>query len=570
MVMGGHPDLQSIGVRVIHAGRPVMANPILETDYLVLGSGIAGLTFALRAAAHGRVLIVTKRSPEESNTLWAQGGVSAVLSPDDSVEAHVADTLTVGDGLCSEDIVRIACSEAPALVRELAERYGVAFDRDPVGEFDLAREGGHSARRVVHAKDTTGRAIERGLLEAIAANPNITVLRDHIGVDLLSTSRYGGLGRGAGGNPGGSGDGCFGAYVLDQKSQPGEVKTILARATVLATGGAGKVYIYTTNPDVATGDGIAMAYRAGAAVGNLEFIQFHPTCLYHPEAKSFLISEALRGEGGVLKTHSGDAFMERYHPMKSLAPRDVVARAIDDMLKRTGDDHVVLDMTHLDPAFVVERFPAIHAACMGFGIDMRSEPIPVVPAAHYSCGGVVSDEHGRTSLRNLYAIGEVAMTGLHGACRLASNSLLEGLVFGARAADDARESIALRPAVVAPWYSGAASDPSEAVVVTQNWDEIRRLMWNYVGIVRTDKRLERARRRIELIREEIREYYWNFKLTGDLVELRNLALVGHLIIECARRRKESRGLHYTLDYPDKSERYRRDTILRRGDGPEPS
>jgi L-aspartate oxidase len=312
-----------------------------------------------------------------------------------------------------------------------------------------------------------------------------------------------------------------------------------------------------------------MAYRAGAAVANLEFFQFHPTCLYDPRAKSFLISEAMRGEGGVLKTRSGETFMERYHEMKSLAPRDVVARAIDDMLKKNGEDYVVLDMTHLDGKFLVERFPAIHDRCLALGIDMRTQPIPVVPAAHYSCGGVVADTHGRTTLRNLYAVGEVAMTGLHGACRLASNSLLEGLVFGARAAEDAQGAVALRPPAVAPWYSGAASDPSEAVVVTQNWDEIRRLMWNYVGIVRTDKRLERARRRIELIREEIRDYYWNFKVTGDLLELRNLALVAHLIIECARRRKESRGLHYTLDYPGKDERFHGDTVVRRGDGPNP-
>jgi L-aspartate oxidase len=531
---------------------------MIETDYLVLGSGIAGLTFALRAAAHGRVIVVSKRAPEESNTLWAQGGVSAVLSPDDSIAAHVGDTLTVGDGLCNEEVVRIACGEAPALVRELAERYGVRFDRRPDGAFELGREGGHSARRVAHVKDTTGREIELGLLAAVRSDANITLFDNHMAVDLLTMQKYGGP------------DGCFGAYVLDLRSHPGEVKTIVARAVVLATGGAGKVYLYTTNPDVATGDGVAMAYRAGARVGNLEFIQFHPTCLYHPEAKSFLISEALRGEGGVLKTRSGDTFMERNHPMKSLAPRDVVARAIDEELKRSGDDYVVLDMTHLDPAFLVERFPAIHARCMQFGIDMRTQPIPVVPAAHYSCGGVVTDERGRTSLRNLYAVGEVAMTGLHGACRLASNSLLEGLVFGARAAEDARMSAALRPPAVAPWYAGAASDPSEQVVVTQNWDEIRRLMWNYVGIVRTDKRLERARRRIELIREEIREYYWNFKVTGDLLELRNLALVGHLIIECARRRKESRGLHYTLDYPAREERFRRDTLLRRGDGPDPA
>ena len=543
-----------------------MADTLMETDYLVLGSGIAGLSFALRAAEHGRVLVVTKRAAEESNTFWAQGGISAVLGADDTVEAHVRDTLTVGDGLCNEKIVRITCEEAPRLVRELADRWEAHFDRRPDGEFDLGREGGHSARRVAHAKDTTGKEIERALLAAVARNDRITILADHMAVDLLTTAKYGGLVT-TPDQP--RAEGCFGAYVLDQK-RLGDVKTILARATVLATGGAGKVYLYTTNPDVATADGVAMAYRAGAAVANLEFFQFHPTCLYHPDAKSFLISEALRGEGGILKTRGGAEFMERYHPMKSLAPRDVVARAIDDTLKRSGDDYVVLDMTHLDPTFLVHRFPAIHERCLVFGIDMRKQPIPVVPAAHYSCGGVVTDEWGRTTLRNLYAVGETASTGLHGACRLASNSLLEGLVFGARAASDAKNTIALRPPAVAPWYAGAASDPSEAVVVTQNWDEIRRLMWNYVGIVRTDKRLERARRRIELIREEIREYYWNFKVTGDLLELRNLALVGHLIIESARRRKESRGLHYTLDYPNKDERYVRDTVLRRGDGPDPA
>ncbi len=528
----------------------------IETDYLVLGSGVAGLSFALRAAAHGRVIVVTKRAAEESNTQYAQGGVAAVLSPDDTLDAHVADTLTVGCGLCHEDAVRIACSEGPHLVRELVDRYGVSFDRGRDGDFALAREGGHSARRVAHAKDTTGREVERGLLAAVRGHDRVTILADHMAIDLLTMQKYGGP------------EGCFGAYVLDQRTQ--EVKTVVARAVVLATGGAGKVYLYTTNPDVATGDGIAMAYRAGARVANLEFFQFHPTCLYHPQAKSFLISEALRGEGGVLRTRSGESFMERYHPMKSLAPRDVVARAIDDMLKKTGDDSVFLDMTHLDGSFLIERFPAIHAECLRYGIDMRTQPIPVVPAAHYSCGGVVTDTAGRTNLRNLYAVGEVAMTGLHGACRLASNSLLEGLVFGARAAEDARNATALRPPAVAPWYAGAASDPSEAVVVTQNWDEIRRFMWNYVGIVRTDKRLERARRRIEVIRDEIREYYWNFKVTGDLLELRNLALTGHLIIECARRRKESRGLHYTLDHPEIDPRFAVDTVLRRGDGPDPA
>jgi L-aspartate oxidase len=532
---------------------------VIETDYLVIGSGVAGLYFALRAAEHGRVVIVTKRRPEDANTNFAQGGISAVLATDgsDSFERHVEDTLVVGDGLCHQEIVELAVREGPAHIHALAEKYGTQFGRDGAGQFELGREGGHTARRIVHAKDATGREVERSLLAAVAARQDrITMLSDHLAVDLLAAVKYGGP------------EACFGAYVWERAT--GEVKTIVARATVLASGGAGKVYLYTTNPDVATGDGVAMAYRAGARVANLEFMQFHPTCLYHPYAKSFLISEALRGEGGILKLRSGATFMERYHEMKSLAPRDVVARAVDNELKRTGDDHVVLDMTHLDPAFVRERFPMIHERCLTYGIDITRDPIPVVPAAHYTCGGVITDERARTNIKNLYAVGEVAMTGLHGACRLASNSLLEGLVFGARAADDARDAQPVRPPGVAPWTAGAASDSDDAIVVTQNWDEIRRLMWSYVGIVRTDKRLERARRRIELIRDEIREYYWNFKITGDLIELRNLALVAHLIIECARRRKESRGLHFTLDYPQKDVRYQRDTILQRGDGPAPA
>ncbi len=527
----------------------------VQTDFLVLGSGIAGLSFALHAAEHGRVLIITKRQPEDGSTAWAQGGIAAVLDPQDSVEAHIQDTLTVGDGICHRDIVEMCVREAPDAVRELRDRYSVRFDLNSEGEWALAREGGHSARRVAHAKDTTGYEIERGLLAAARAHPNIEIRSTHMAVDLLTMAKYGGP------------DACFGAYVLDKQS--GEIQPYLARATVLATGGAGKVYLYTTNPDVATADGVAMAYRAGAHIANMEFFQFHPTCLYHPEAKSFLISEALRGEGGILKLHTGEPFMERYHPMKSLAPRDVVARAIDAELKRSGADYVVLDMTHIDSAFLAERFPAIFARCMQYGIDMRRQPIPVVPAAHYSCGGVVSDAHGRTSVRNLFVIGETAMTGLHGACRLASNSLLEGVVMGCRAAAAAVAADPIFPRQVTPWISDDAQDPDEAVVVTQNWDEVRRLMWNYVGIVRTDKRLERARRRIELIREEIREYYWGFKVTADLLELRNLALSAHLIIECAQRRKESRGLHYNADHPQKSELYQRDTVVHRDNGPSP-
>jgi len=400
----------------------------------------------------------------------------------------------------------------------------------------------------------TGQAIETALLDRVAERGDrIRMLPDHMAIDLLTTAKYGGP------------NAVFGAYVYDQRT--GVIRTIVARAVVLATGGAGKVYLYTSNPDVATGDGIAMAYRVGAAVANMEFFQFHPTCLYHPTEKSFLISEALRGEGGILRLRDGTAFMGRFHPMKDLAPRDIVARAIDAEMKRTGDDYVVLDMTHLPPAFLEERFPMIHKRCLDLGIDMRRQPIPVVPAAHYSCGGVVVDDHGRTSVKNLYAIGEVSMTGLHGACRLASNSLLEAMVFAARAADDVRGAEAVRPPEVAPWYAGEATQSDEAVVVSQNWDEIRRLMWNYVGIVRTDRRLDRAKRRIALIRREIREYYWNVLVTGDLLELRNLALVADLIIESALRRQESRGLHFNLDHPDHDARFLRDTILVPGDGP---
>jgi L-aspartate oxidase len=525
-----------------------------ETDYLIIGSGVAGLYLALHAAEHGRVVVVTKQDPAESNTNYAQGGIASVLSADDSFEAHMADTIRVGDGLCNRNIVEIVVREGPAHIRALCDRYGVDFTRDPSGaSFALGREGGHSARRVVHAKDLTGRELERALLDAAHADERITILPDHLALDLLTMAKYGGP------------NVVFGAFVLRRTS--GEIHAIVARATVLATGGAGKVYLYTSNPDVATGDGVAMAYRVGARIANMEFFQFHPTCLYHPQAKSFLISEALRGEGGILKLREGSTFMERYHEMRSLAPRDVVARAIDAELKRTGDDHVVLDMTHLDADFLVARFPNIHRRCLELGIDLRTTPIPVVPAAHYSGGGVLTDEHGRTSVRNLYAIGEVAMTGLHGACRLASNSLLEALVFAQRAADDLRLTTAERPSAIASWGFGDASASDEAVVVSQNWDEIRRLMWNYVGIVRTDKRLERARRRIELIREEIREYYWNFRVTPDLIELRNLALVAHLVIESARRRRESRGLHLNLDYPVADERFAHDTVLRRGDGP---
>jgi L-aspartate oxidase len=430
---------------------------------------------------------------------------------------------------------------------------GVAFARDPGGKWELTREGGHSKRRVAHYKDITGRAIQSTLLAAIDGHSNITMLDDHCAVDLLSMAKYGGE------------PACFGAYVLDRNS--GIVKTICAKATVLASGGAGKVYIYTSNPDVATGDGIAMAYRIGARVANLEFVQFHPTVLYHPHAKSFLISEALRGEGGVLKLADGSEFMQDYHPLKSLGPRDVVARAIDNELKKSGADSVFLDMTHLDADFVRNRFPTIAERCAELGIDITKQGIPVVPAAHYMCGGVVTDDHGRTTIPGLFAIGETAYTGLHGACRLASNSLLEGVVFGARAAKVVQDTRPVRPDNVAPWTSGDATDSDDAIVVALNWEEIRRFMWSYVGIVRSDKRIDRALSRIELLRNEIREYYWDFKITSDIVELRNLALVAHLIVESARRRKESRGLHYTLDYPKKKPELARETVVHLTDGP---
>ncbi len=526
----------------------------LETDYLVIGSGIAGLYFALNAAEHGRVTIVTKKRPDDTNTSWAQGGIAAVLSDDDSYESHIEDTLTVGEGLCKPDIVELTVREGPAHVRRLA-KLGVDFAREPDGTFDLSREGGHHARRVAHYKDTTGAAIQQALLHAVEGNPQITILDHHIAIDLLSMAKYGG-------DPA-----CFGAYVLNTASD--EVITLAARATILASGGTGKVYVYTSNPDVASGDGIAMAYRIGAPVANMEFVQFHPTVLYHPHAKSFLISETLRGEGGILRLQDGSTFMENYHELKSLGPRDVVARAIDNELKKSGNESVFLDMTHLDANFVRKRFPTIHQRCLALGIDITSQPIPVVPAAHYQCGGVQTDAHGQTGIPNLFAIGETACTGLHGACRLASNSLLEGVVFGARAAKAVAACTMRKPQTIIPWQSNNATDSNDAIVVALNWEEIRRFMWSYLGIVRSDKRIERARHRIELLRAEIREYYLDFRVTSDIVELRNLALVAHLIIESARRRKESRGLHYTLDFLDKKPSAAVDTIIHQTDGPAP-
>ncbi len=517
-------------------------------DALVLGGGIAGLSFALKFAPHGRVAVLTKRNRAEGSTNYAQGGIASVLAEDDSFESHVEDTLTAGAGLCRRDAVELCVRQGPARIRELVQ-LGARFSPGERGdEFDLGREGGHTRRRIVHAQDLTGREVERALLAACDdQGERIRFFEHHVAVDLILSDRRGG-------------GHCVGAYVLDGRS--GEVRTFLAPVTVLATGGSGKVYLYTTNPDVATGDGVAMAWRAGATVANMEFMQFHPTCLFHPQARNFLISEALRGEGGVLKLRSGATFMERYHPLRELAPRDIVARAIDAEMKRTGDDYVTLDMTHLPRAFLMERFPNIYATCREHGIDMAVQPIPVVPAAHYQSGGVDTDLAGRTDLPGLLAIGEVACTGLHGANRLASNSLLEGLVFAHEAAAAAREMLGASPAAVPDWDPGKAVDSDERVVVSHNWDEIRRLMWNYVGIVRTDKRLARARRRLELLRDEIRAYYWDHRLTADLVELRNIADVAALVVEGAARRGESRGLHYTLDHPQASPRAE-ETRLRR-------
>ncbi|UQA61748.1 L-aspartate oxidase [Polyangium aurulentum] len=535
---------------------PATLRPVaITSDFLVIGSGVAGLTFALDVADRGEVIIVTKRSAEESNTRWAQGGIATVLAPDDTFEAHIQDTLVAGAGLCHDVVVDICVREAPERMRELMER-GAQFDREGDGTISLAREGGHSARRVLHVADATGREVERALLERARAHPNIRFLEHHMAIDLIVLSRFGGP------------DVCVGAYVLDTERRGGEVETYLARATILASGGAGKVYLYTTNPDVATGDGVAMAYRAGAEIANMEFYQFHPTCLFHPQAKNFLITEALRGEGAILRLPDGTAFMERFDPRKELAPRDIVARAIDFEMKRTGSEHVLLDITHKPASFVREHFPTIYAECLRWGIDITAQPIPVVPAAHYMCGGITTDLHGRTTIPGLWAVGECACTGLHGANRLASNSLLEGMVFGHRAAvrlaatiDELRQSPA--PEVPA-WQAGAAVPSDEEVVVTHDWDELRRTMWNYVGIVRSDARLRRAARRIALLQEEIREYYWRHFVTRDLLELRNIATVAELIVSCAAARHESRGLHATIDYPNTNERYATDTVTKRG------
>ncbi len=530
----------------------------ISTDFLVLGSGIAGLSFAIKAADLGTVAIVTKKEKSDSNTNLAQGGIAAVYDKADRFEYHISDTISAGAGLCKKEVVTFVVIDGPERIKELLD-WGVEFTRtgkDEAGIYDLGREGGHSMRRVLHARDLTGQEIERALHEKASLKRNIEIFENHIGIDLILESAV------LGGKKG-SRQKCLGAYILDTERD--QVHTFKAKFIILATGGSGKVYLITTNPDIATGDGIAMAYRAGALIANMEFIQFHPTCLYHPEAKSYLISEALRGEGGILRLKDGSTFMEKYHPMKSLAPRDIVAKSIDTELKKSGDEYVLLDMTHKDRDFIISRFPNIYNRCLDFGIDITRDPIPVVPAAHYQCGGVSVNNHGETNIERLFACGEVACTGLHGANRLASNSLLEAVVFAHRSFIRIAETFSTTkddPISIPPWDPRGATESDESIVVAHNWDEVRRSMGNYVGIVRSNKRLERAQRRIDLISSEIDEYYRNFIVTRDLIELRNIATVAKLIIRCARIRKESRGLHYNIDYPEKDDAlWLKDTVI---------
>lgn len=530
----------------------------VETDFLVIGSGIAGLSFAIKAAGLGTVAIVTKKEKKESNTNYAQGGIAAVVDEADRFEYHVNDTITCGAGLCREAVVRHVVADAPERIEEMI-KWGVEFTKAGNGSsagYDLGREGGHSRRRVLHAGDITGQEIERALIEETVSNKNIKTYENFFAIDLIMKSKVSGVEAGAK-------DQCLGAYVFDVKNN--EVYTFKTKFVLLATGGAGKVYLITTNPDITTGDGIAMAYRAGADIANMEFIQFHPTCLYHPEAKAFLISEAVRGEGGILKLKNGSTFMEKYHSMESLAPRDVVAKAIDTELKKSGDEYVLLDISHRNRSFITKRFPNIYNKCLEFGIDMSKDPIPVVPATHYICGGIATNLSGETNIDRLFACGEVACTGLHGANRMASNSLLEGVVFSHRSfvrISELFHEIKDEPVSIPLWDTGGATESDESIVVSHNWDEIRRCMWNYVGIVRSNKRLERAKRRIGLINREIDEYYWNFIISVDLLELRNIATVADMIIRCAVLRKESRGLHYNIDYPEKDDKnWLKDTVI---------
>ncbi|WPG39042.1 L-aspartate oxidase [Variovorax sp. EBFNA2] len=518
-----------------------MTSAVRDFDVLIVGSGLAGLSAALHLAPTHRVAVLTKRALNDGSSAWAQGGIAAVLAAGDSFDAHVEDTLVAGAGLCDPEATRFVVEGAPQAIGWLRE-LGVPFSEEG-GDLHLTREGGHSQRRIVHVTDATGAAVQQVLIERVRRTPNITLFEHHTLVDLVTGTKLGLA------DPS-----CQGLYALDDETD--EVLAFRAPHTILATGGAGKVYLYTTNPDTATGDGIAAAWRAGCRVSNLEFIQFHPTCLYHPHAKSFLISEAVRGEGGLLKlpeSAGGTRFMPTHDERAELAPRDVVARAIDFEMKKHGLDCVYLDISHQPPAFLKEHFPNILARCLELGIDITREPIPVVPAAHYTCGGVLSDLAGRTDIPGLYAIGETACTGLHGANRLASNSLVECMVFARAAADAIAQAPSRERAALPAWDESRVTDADEAVVISHNWDELRRFMWDYVGIVRTNKRLERASHRIALLQAEIQEFYANFHVTRDLLELRNLVQVAELIVRSAQARHESRGLHFSRDYPSLAE-----------------
>ena len=520
-----------------------------SSDVLIIGSGAAGLTLAHHLASHAKVAVLSKNAINEGATWFAQGGIAAVLDDEDSVEAHVADTLAAGAGLCHEDAVRFTVERSREAIRWLVDQ-GVNFTREnDTGDFHLTREGGHSHRRIIHSADATGQAVHSTLIDKVQALPNVTIYEHHVAVNLITQA-----------DPGVRKLRCTGVYALSKKDD--QVHVFQARAVVLATGGASKVYLYTSNPDSASGDGIAMAWRAGCRVANMEFNQFHPTCLFHPKAKTFLITEALRGEGAYLRLPDGQRFMHRFHELGELAPRDVVARAIDHEMKRLGCDCVYLDISHKPAQFISEHFPTMKARCLEFGIDITKEPIPVVPAAHYTCGGVVVDRNGHTDLQNLYAIGETSFTGLHGANRMASNSLLECIVYAQSAAQHILSKLNTIPAPnrSPSWDESRVTDSDEDVIISHNWDELRRFMWNYVGIVRTHKRLERATHRIKLLQKEIAEYYSNYKVSSDLIELRNLATVAELIIRSASARKESRGLHFSLDYPARAA-IAQDTIL---------
>ena len=510
-----------------------------QFDVLIIGTGLAGLTLALQVADQKKVCIVSKRTMQDSASSWAQGGIATVLNSDDSIDQHVEDTLIAGAGLCDADITRMVTEHGREAVEWLID-LGVEFTREENSEsgYHLTREGGHSYRRIIHAADATGHAVQKTLAQKVREHSNITLLDNHIAVDLITSKK---LKRQ-------SINSCLGAYVLDNDS--GKVITISAQKTALATGGAGKVYLYTTNPDVSTGDGIAMAWRAGCRVSNLEFIQFHPTCLFHPHAKSFLITEAVRGEGGILKLPNGERFMPMHDVRAELAPRDIVARVIDFEMKKRGYEYVLLDISHKPADFIKEHFPTVYKHCLSLGIDITKEPIPVVPAAHYTCGGIMVDDKSHTDIANLYAIGETACTGLHGANRLASNSLLECMVFGRIAAKDILTAKQRELSDLPDWDESRVTDADEEVLITHTWNELRRFMWNYVGIVRTDKRLSRAMHRINMLRDEVHEFYSNFRVSNDLIELRNLLQVAELIVKSAMARRESRGLHFSKDCPD--------------------